>query len=178
MEASVRSKPDFELGYAALGFLFEDIRDLRSAIEQYKKALALNPGDVATRGVTFGDEGDFVSAIREYREVKRVDPSNLNARQNLGAALIHTDPAAAITEFRELGVLAPDWPVCHDCLGSALYQTGRYEEAEKEYRVAADLDPANPSPHVGLGLVHEVQETIRRSTTGISQGPAARCHIC
>jgi tetratricopeptide (TPR) repeat protein len=49
MEASVRSKPDFELGYAALGFLFEDIRDLRSAIAQYKKALALNRGDVATR---------------------------------------------------------------------------------------------------------------------------------
>lgn len=50
--------------------------------------------------------------------------------------MIHTDPAAAIVEFRELAALAPDWPICHHCLGLALMQTGRFQEAEKEYRIA------------------------------------------
>jgi tetratricopeptide (TPR) repeat protein len=44
MQASLRSKPDFELGYAALGFLLTDLSDFDGAIEQYRKALTLNPG--------------------------------------------------------------------------------------------------------------------------------------
>jgi tetratricopeptide (TPR) repeat protein len=157
---AIRCKPDYELAYYDLGILLHDQRDFDGAIAQYKKALALKPEDVQARynlGVVYGDKGDFVSAIREYREVKRRDPHKLDARQNLGAALMHNDPAAAITEFRELAALAPDFPLCHVCLGSAYSRTGRYPEAEKELRLAMELDPASPDPHIGLGRVLETE---------------------
>src|SRR2546428_6716123 len=58
-------------------------------------------------------------------------------------ALVHQDPAAAITELRELAALAPDFQMCHQSLGIALYQIGRYQEAEKEYRIAAEIGRAS-----------------------------------
>jgi len=161
MQACIRNKPDFELAYAGLGILLDDMKDFDGAIAQYKKALALKPDDANTRynlGVVYGNEADYVSAIREYREVKRLDPNRLDARQNLGSALVHTDPAAAIVEFRELAAIAPDFALCHICLGAALYNTRRYQEAAKEYRKAADLEPSDPEPHMGLGGTKEATE--------------------
>jgi tetratricopeptide (TPR) repeat protein len=158
LQASIRCKPDYALAYHGLGRLLDDLHDFEGAAEQYKKAIAINPSDANIHynlGVTYGNKGDYVSAIREYREVKRLDPSRLDARQNLGAELMHQDPAAAIVEFRELAALAPDWPVCHECLGNALLQTGRVQDAEKEYRAAATLDPTSPHPHLGLGRIYE-----------------------
>ena len=157
---AIRCKPDYELAYYDLGILLDDQRDFDGAIAQYKKALALKPEDVRARynlGVAYDSKGDYISAIREYREVKRRDPSKLDARQNLAADLLKNDPAAGIAELRELAALAPDFPLCHECLGSAYLRTGRYSEAEKEYRLAGQLDPASPGPHAGIGRIFEVQ---------------------
>jgi tetratricopeptide (TPR) repeat protein len=161
LKESIRSKPDYELAYAALGSLLTGLGDFDGAIAEYKKALTLKPDDVGTRynlGVAYGDKGDFVSAIREYREVKRRDPNDGNARQNLASALMHTDPGASITEWRELVDLYPDRTICHDCLGSALYSTGQYDDAEKEYQIAIRIDPASPDPHAGMGRLREVNK--------------------
>jgi len=160
-EASIRCKPDYVLAYVNLGGLLTELRDFDGAIEQYKKALALNPDDIEARynlGVTLDDKGDLVSAIREYREVKRRDPHKLEARQNLGAALMHMDPGAAITEFRELAALAPNWPLCHQCLGSAYLRTGRLDEAEKEYRLGIRQNPGSTGPINGLGSTFETKK--------------------
>ncbi len=161
MEQAIRSKPDYEPAYANLGILLDDLRDHDGAIAQYKKALTLKPDDINARynlGIAYGGKGDYISAIREYREVKRRDPNRLDARQNLSAALMKDDPAAAITELRELAALAPDFPLCDQCLGSALYRVGRNQEAEKEYRIAAELDPTAPGPHSGIGLTLEADK--------------------
>src|SRR5258706_2323544 len=158
-QESIRSKPDYSLAYMDLGILLDDMKDHDGAIVQFKRAVALNPTDANAHfnlGVAFGDKADYVSAIHEYREVKRLDPSRLDARQNLGSALMHTDPGASISEFRELVALAPDFPVCRECLATALYNSGRYSEAEYEYQAAIAADPSRPGPHNGLGLIAEV----------------------
>jgi len=160
-QKAIQCKPDYVGAYSDLGGLLDDMHDYDGAIAQFKKALALKPDDANTLynlGVTYGDKGDYDSAIRAYREVKRLDPSKLEARQNLGAALMHKDPAAAITELRELAAVAPDWPLCHQCLAIAYSRTGRPEEAEKEYAVAIKADPANPELYTGLGVVKETEK--------------------
>ena len=158
VQESLRLKPDFSNAYFVLGYLLDYQRDYSGAVAQYKKGLALKPDDLDGRnslGIAYVNQNDFISAIREFREAKRLDPKRLDVRQNLGSALIHEDPTAAIAEFRELVAIAPDFPVCHLCLGGALLQTGRYEDAEREYRLASQLDPTNPSAHTGLGRAYE-----------------------
>lgn len=158
LRESIRSKPDYELAHAGLGFVLSDLYDYNGSIVEYKKALALKPDNVDSHnglGWAYVSNGDHVSAIREYREAKRLDPKRLDVRQNLASALMHEDPAASITEFRELVAMAPDYPVCHQCLGNALYRTGRMADAEKEYRTAVRLDPTLVGARIGLGLIQE-----------------------
>jgi tetratricopeptide (TPR) repeat protein len=160
-QKSIQCKPDYVLAYVNLGGLLDDLKDFDGAIVEDKKALALDPGNIRARydlGISYANKGDLVSAIREYREVKLRDPHNLEARQNLGATLMQTDPGAAITEFRELAAIAPNWPLCHQCLGSAYLRTGRFDEAEKEYRLAIQQNPGSTGPLNGLGTTLETEK--------------------
>ena len=159
--ASIRCKPDYDIAYENLGSLLDDLHDYDGAIEQYKKAVALQPANAIAHydlGVVYGKKGDYIAAIRENREAKRLNPKMLQARQNLGAALMHVDPAAAIAEFRELQAMAPDWPLCHECLGTGFAQLGKFDEAEKEYQLAINSDPGNPEPLVALGDLKESEK--------------------
>lgn len=160
-EKSLAIKPDYVLAYVNLGHLQTNIQDYDHGIDNLKKALALEPGNILARynlGFTYAAKGDLESAIREYREVKRRDPKMLEARQNLGAALMQNDPAAAITEFKELAAIAPDWPLCHQCLGGAYLQTGQIGEAEKEYSLAIQQNPGSTAPLNGLGAAFETEK--------------------
>ena len=157
-QESIRSKPDYALAYVNLAGLLDELRDHQGAVAMYKKSIALQPNNVNAHynlAVAYDETEDYLAAIREYREAKRLDPGRLDVRQNLGSALLHIDPAAAITEIRELVALAPDYPVCHLCLGSALYAVGRLKDAENEFHIAVTADPANPAAHREIGLIRE-----------------------
>ena len=161
LEAAIQSNPHYQPAYDNLGIVLSELHDDAGAIAAQKKSLALKPGDANAHynlGATYYAKGDYVSAIREYREAKRLDPSRLDVRQNLGASLLQIDPAAAVTEFRELLKMAPNFPVCRQCLANALTQVGNAKEAEKEYSIAIEMDPASPGPHDGLGHLREGQK--------------------
>ncbi len=160
-QKSIQCKPDYVLAYVNLGGLLDQLKDFDGAVAEDKKALALDPGNIRARydlGISYANKGDLVSAIREYREVKLRDPHNLEARQNLGATLMQTDPGAAIAEFHDLAAIAPNWPLCHQCLGSAYLRTGRFDEAEKEYRLAIQQNPGSTGPLNGLGTTLETEK--------------------
>jgi len=70
---------------------------------------------------------------------------------------MHTDSAAAITEFRELSRSRRTFQSAISCLANALYNVGRLSEAKTEYQTVMTSDPANPVPHRGLGLILESQ---------------------
>ncbi|MGC0772676.1 MAG: tetratricopeptide repeat protein [Candidatus Acidiferrum sp.] len=160
-QKAVRCKPDYALAYMNFGNLLAEVKDYDGAIAQFKSALTLDPTRALTHyniGIVYADKKDFVSAIREFREAKRLDPHMLDARQNLGSALMQTDAAAAITEFKELAAIAPDWPLCHLCLGSAYLRIGRSDEAEKEYTLAIQQNPGSTEPLNGLGAAFETEK--------------------
>jgi tetratricopeptide (TPR) repeat protein len=160
-QKAIHSKSDYVLAYMNFGNLLAEIKDFDGAIAQFKSALALDPTRALTHyniGIVYADRKDFPSAIREYREAKRLDPHMLEARQNLGSTLMQTDAAAAITEFKELAAIAPDWPLCHLCLGSAYLRTGRPDEAEKEYTLAIQQNPGSTEPLNGLGAAFETEK--------------------
>jgi tetratricopeptide (TPR) repeat protein len=159
-QAALRCKPDYVLAYIDIGDVLANQNQFDAAIQQYKKAITLDPQNSRARynlGIAYDRKGDLVSAIREYREVKRIDPKRLEARQNLAHDLLSTDLGAGISEFRELAKDAPDWPLCHQCLGNALTDAGRFSEAEKELEIAIQQNPASAGPLYSLGRTYEVE---------------------
>ena len=160
-EQSIIANPDRGLVYEKLADLLTDLGDWDAAIAQYKKALTYKPGDANLHynlGFVYDKKHDDEAAIREYREAKRLDPQRIDARQNLAGVLMHREPAAAIAELRELAVMAPNFSLCHLCLGNAYTRLSEFDNAIKEYRLAASLDPSSPDPYLGVAHVEESQK--------------------
>lgn len=158
---ALRIKPDYANVHYDLGNLFSSMNSYDQAIAEYKKALALDPGNVdahSNLGNVYEQANDLSDAIAEHREAQRLMPNDPDIRQNLGAALMKSDPMAAIAELRETEKLFPDMTMCHVCLGNGLVWSGDIKGAQYEYQKAEDLDPTAYEPHVGLGKIQEQQK--------------------
>jgi tetratricopeptide (TPR) repeat protein len=161
IQEAIRCKPDYSNAYLEMGIVLDSLRDYDGAIAQYKQVINLDPQSANAHydlGIAYHSKGDDVSAVREYREAKRLDPKRLDVRTNLGESLMQIDPGAAVTELRELAAMAPDWPLCHQCLGSALSRAGNFYEAEQEYQIAAKQNPGSTGPLDGLGSAFEARQ--------------------
>lgn len=78
-------------------------------------------------------------AMKEYREAQRC-----LARRESGEASVHLSRALQI---------APQFAAAWNQLGTIAYQSGRYRDAEANFRRALDADPASFEPLVNLGGV-------------------------
>jgi tetratricopeptide (TPR) repeat protein len=155
---ALRIKPDYAAVRLDLGLMFHNQGQFADAVLEYKKAIALEPNESDPHNnlaVTYKAQGNLGAAILEYREAKRLNPNDPMVRQNLGSALMQTDPRAAMAELLELEKKFPDFEMCHICLGNGMDWAGDEKGAETEYRLAAKLDPSDPEPHLGLGRIQE-----------------------
>ena len=104
---------EYHKTYDKLGLVYVEIGKADLAIEQFKKAIEINPryakahNDLAT---VYGRIGEFDLALQEFNEAISIDKDYADAHYNLGILL----------EF-----------------------LGKKEEAIKEFRVAASLEPEN-----------------------------------
>jgi Flp pilus assembly protein TadD len=87
----------------------------------------------------------------------------------------------AITHLRNAIAIYPQYLMAHNDLGAQLLELNRLDEAEKELRLALDIDPAAFNPTLNLGIVlikkHEIQSALtvlEKATSMQSQSPAAR----
>jgi tetratricopeptide (TPR) repeat protein len=159
--AAIECNPEDPSAHLNAGLSLRNLGHMDAAKDEIQKAIHFKPDFVdglIGLATIYSDKGDYVSAIVKLREAKRLAPNRLDVRQNLGAALRQSDPAAAIAEFQELEKIAPDYPMCHQCLGGVLYETGRYQEAQKEFQIAAEADPSAARPHTGLGRIYEADK--------------------
>lgn len=160
-KAAVAELPTSPVAHLNVGASLSKLGQYKAAKSEFLEAIRLKPDfALAYRdlGNVLENSNDAEGAIAQYRKAIELDPSNLRARYDLGSLLVERDPAAAIVEFHKILELAPDWPICHECLANALYRVGRRKESEDEYRVAISLDPTSPSAHRGLGFSFEAQK--------------------
>jgi tetratricopeptide (TPR) repeat protein len=114
--------------------------DYKGAEEAWNQAIKLNP-KVALFYYSLAnmyDEWGQHEALEysNFLKAKALAPRNLAVRQNLGHYLCtYHKYNDAITEFREILEMDPDWNIARPCLYRALYATGKKNEAG---RVIAD----------------------------------------
>ena len=98
--------------------------------------------DLFQRGTELLEAGDFNAATVPLAKARDMDPGKASIREALGRAYFRSrqyEPAAA--EFEALVELSPTNDYALFCLGRALLELGRSQEARKPLALAANLRP-------------------------------------
>jgi tetratricopeptide (TPR) repeat protein len=111
-------------------------------------AVALVAGLAA---MTYAQAADYTDAITSYRAVLERNPTSWMAHTNLGALLRPTAPEEAFAHLSEAVRLNPDSDLSHYNLANLLQQTGRFEDALREYRETIRLAPGMALAYYNAG---------------------------
>ncbi|MCC6301901.1 MAG: tetratricopeptide repeat protein [Gammaproteobacteria bacterium] len=99
-------------------------------------------------------KGDFSGAVDRFRQVLERSPADVNARVNLGVALVDAGAAeAAIDHLRQALARRPDHFMAWYNLGNACRTLARDAEAREAYLRAIACRPDYHPAHNNLGLV-------------------------
>ena len=111
-----------------------------------------NPDQLLKQAIEEQQHGDFSAAIRDYRKVLELRPTEVQAKVNLGAALVHAgqiDEAIAIYSSA-LTSLKDKNPVLLN-LALAYYKKGDFENARQQLAILHDAQPNSLQVVILLG---------------------------
>jgi len=111
-----------------------------------------NPDQLLKQAIDEQQHGDFSGAIRDYRKILELHPDEIQAKVNLGAALVHVGLIdEAITIYRSaLASLKDKNPVLLN-LGLAYYKKGDFENARQQFAILHDAQPNSLQVVILLG---------------------------
>jgi tetratricopeptide (TPR) repeat protein len=119
-------------------------------------------------GIAAYKDNHYEQAIQHFEKAAQLDPNNIEAHLYLGTACTNqyipgvdspdnvSEADLAIAEYQKvLDLNASKEQRVDSCKGIAyLYlNMRRWEDAEKYYQMAADLDPNDPQPYYSMGVI-------------------------
>jgi len=147
LKQAVKESPDSYASHYLLALTLTETGELKEAIEEFKKAIALATKDDSkivanyNMGNAYFDLRDYQNAVDAYRSSLKVDETLSKIHNNLGLALIglkRTSEAAA--EFKRAVELKPTYAESQYNLGVAYLQVGKKSEAEEVARALAGIN--------------------------------------
>ena len=131
------------------------IGDPMTAIENYKKSLAINPKQLST-WISIGNiqyyYQQFPEAEISYGRATRLDPGNARAHNNLASVLKEQQKLdQAILHFEKAFELDPQYALACRNLGDIYLRQGKSTPALHWLKTAVDLDPDNMRGQYWLG---------------------------
>ena len=113
----------------------------------------------------FSGEDSEVVSVSDLS--KTYTPATLEKMRAGEKEILAGNFAKAVPILEEVVQDAPEFYQAHRALGTAYQKTGRYRDAESEYRTASDLKPASAAPLINLGSLF-----IEEADASASQGSA------
>jgi PQQ-dependent catabolism-associated CXXCW motif protein len=134
-------------GYNARGNNYYSNSDYDSAIDQYSKAIELDPNYAEAyylRALVYSSEGDYANAIKDLDQVIVLEPKAGVAHDNRGDAFYYKgDYDAAIRDHEKAIELGFDKVRSFGRLGRAYFAKYDFERAIQEYDKMIALQPNN-----------------------------------
>ncbi len=148
-EALLRLNPNYAPAHYGLGAALSDAGRFDEAVAHYRTAVALKP-DYADAyynlAAALAAAGHFPEAIRDYRQVLRLQPQSADACNNLARLLaacplasVRNGPEAVALASRAVQLSGGREPMFLDTLAAAYAEAGRFSQALRIARQAADL---------------------------------------
>src|SRR5258708_1139423 len=127
----------------------------QDALDVYRHALALHPGDERVLnefGAVLENSGDWRQAQKVFQQDIADHPGTCNARFNLARSELRHDQANnAEQQFRTMLRQCPADATIHSGLGAALDSEGHSDAAEAEFRAALQIDAHDFTALYNLG---------------------------
>ena len=145
LENTVKKYPKNARAYNNLANFYFHEEAYEKALENARKALALNPELTATRvntGAILARMGKLEEAVSHYQAALNREPDFMGAHYNLANAWARLgNPSKAVRHYRLALELQPKDPEIHNNLGIVLAQTGKLTEAAAHFQKALEIQP-------------------------------------
>ena len=152
-----------------LGLRFQKQRKYRLAIEQYQRAIEIQPKFAQAYnnlGSVYFLSGSYPEAMEEYKKAIELKPDYAEAYYNLAMVCeAMRDINQAIDCYRMVIGIRPDHERAHQGLGSAYKTQKEYDKAAKEYQRALSINPHDPITHNLLGNVYILKGKVEEAIT-------------
>lgn len=148
------------------------------AIATFKRAIglapqsntAINAYDYMAR--SFLSKGEADKAVEAYGQSLKIDPQRAETHVSLGNLYISREQPEKASQAYEKAVALDPSAVNRYSLGQAYLETGRYDDAEQQFRLVRELTPNKPNGDYGMGLVHAKQGQSAEAITAFQRALA------
>ena len=144
--------------YYNRGDTFFDLGKFEDAIQDYNKAIDLNPNNASyyyNRGTTFANLEKFEDAIQDYNKAIDLNPNDESVYYNRGVAFIYLNEyEKAIENLSKAIDLNPNKDSTYYNRGIAFTNLSDSEKAIKDFNKAIDLNSNNASYYNNRGTLY------------------------
>ena len=141
-----------------LGVLYSKRGLYDKALEEYEKALAINPTYATAHnnlGVLYSMRGLYDKALEEYEKALASNPNFAEAHTNRGNAYFRKgEYDKALEEYEKALASNPSLAGAYLYLGNTYYKKGMYDEAIAQYKKALAINSNYVEVHNSLGMAY------------------------
>jgi Tfp pilus assembly protein PilF len=144
--------------YFNLGVYYNDNGRAGEAIEQFKKAIEINPRYAMAHnnlGIAYTKNGMLNEAVYEYEQALAINPRHAKAHYNLGVIYFRQgDFDRAMVKFKDAIALNPNYTEAHYNLGNTYDKKGLWDNAITEHKKAIALNPRHAMAYNNLAVIY------------------------
>jgi tetratricopeptide (TPR) repeat protein len=158
MKSLEQANPDSAGVHVAIGEAYADQKLYGTAIEEYRKALAIDPNQARTHfllGLSLMHEATQADAAQEFRAALTLDPKDAAAKYHLAYSLIQMqkkDEGQAL--LRDVVLQDPAYADAFYQLGKLELEQGDTKTAISNLETSARLSPASDYIHYQLSMAY------------------------
>ena len=140
---AIELNPKFAEAYNNRGLAYEELGDIKRAIQDYSKVIDLNPESAIAYhnlGITYGKLGNSQQAITGYDKAVGLDPQYANVYGNRGNAYRKLgNSKQAISDYSKVIELNPQQALAYFLRGGIYASLGDRNQANADFKTAAGL---------------------------------------
>ena len=155
--------------YNLRGFVYNDMGKYKEAIEDYAKALEIDPENAAAynnRGFAYNDMGEYSKAIDDYTEALKIDKKYAHAYNNRGVTYNNMGKyKEAIDDYTEALKLDKEYAHAYNNRGITYNNMGQYKEAIEYCTRALEINPKYADAYYNRGTAYFGQDKYPEAVT-------------